>query len=224
MPLSRTQKRNRKNKTERRKKASEARRRQSSASRKIQTAVRDYNKLDKCAICLLAVKPNLQKQCHNFHPKCIAQWIASTNANKHLCPSCRQPLLPATSNSPKTSNPSARRRQPIDSARRRQPIDSANEVSDLFMRINILVNEIDDIDYDFLSQTENERLNGRIQRVLTMFNTFIDGINRGDMNDPSVVFFLEDRAAIFGEANDLIRQLQVIYEQSEETADIRATR
>jgi hypothetical protein len=68
MALSRTQKRNKKNKTERRKKASETRRRQASetrrrqasASRKIQTAFRDYNQLDKCSICLLGVRPELQ--------------------------------------------------------------------------------------------------------------------------------------------------------------------
>ncbi len=230
MALTRTQKRNRKNKKERRQKASETRHRKSSetrhrkssetrrqkaseikrrhASRKIQTVFRNYNKLDKCGICLLAVRPNLQEYCHNFHPKCIAKWKTSINANNQLCPTCREPLLRTTLNYSQSQN---------------EVLDIAENVLTLHTIINTLVSEINSLEYGFFSYTENEELGAQIQRILTMFDTFMADVAEGKMNEPTVINFLAQRESILEETRRLIAQLEEEHEILQETDDTRAS-
>ena len=222
MALTRTQKRNRKNKKERRQKASETRRQKASetrrqkaseikrrhASRKIQTVFRNYNKLDKCGICLLAVRPDLQEYCHNFHPKCIAKWKTSINANNQLCPTCREPLIRTTLNYSQSQN---------------EVLDIAENVLTLHTIINTLVSEINSLEYGFFSYTENEELGDQIQRILTMFDTFMADVAEGKMNEPIVINFLAQRESILEETRRLIAQLEEVHEILQELDDVRVS-
>ena len=226
MALSRTQKRNKKKKTERRSKASETRRRQASetrrrqasetrrrhtGSRKIQTAFRDYNKLDKCSICLLGVRPELQEQCHNFHPKCIAQWKASANANRNLCPSCRQPLLSTKSQQPTL-------------ATQTDLMAFAREINQKFVDLTVLIDHIGRLDPDYFENAPE--FDQWLRGIMIYSNVIMTRVNDGvpDGHPEIALSYLRERTSHLIQMDHLIERLEEDREVLQEVADIRATR
>jgi hypothetical protein len=231
MVLSRTQKRNKKNKTERRKKASETRRKKASetrrmqasetmrrhtGSRKIQTAFRDYNQLDKCSICLLGVRPELQEQCHNFHPECIARWKASANANRKLCPSCRQPLL------------STKRQQ----STRTTQTDLNTLIRNIRFKkdqITVLIDHISHLQpdyFDYSPTLDPLGLDYLIREVMINSNVMIEQASNGtlDARPELADAYLRGGHAHLNEMDDLIEKLKEDLEVFREVHDIRVTR
>ena len=211
MPLTRTQKRNRKKKAERhRRKASETRRREATASRKIQTAarrasaVREYNKLDKCGICLDRIRPSLEQQCHNFHPKCIAQWRVSTNANRHRCPICRDIMI---------SNPSDRIELAVLARNIRAKLDE----------LTVLIEQIRDLYDDYFDGVPE--LDDVLQEVMTESIVILGVLGDNTLNArPELADDYLRRGTInLNRLTDLIYQLEQELEGLQEIADIRAT-
>ena len=216
LSLTRTQKRNRKKKAERhRRKASETRRRQASASRKIQaaarrvSAVREYNKLDKCGICLDKIRPSLEEQCHNFHPKCIAQWRASTNANRHLCPMCRNPMI---------SNPTARTELAVLARNIRSKLDE----------LTLLIDHISYLEPDYFGDVPE--LHHVLQGVMIDSNVILARVADGelrhvapDARSEQANDYLRRGDSHLNQMDDLIYRLLEDLEGLQEVADIRAT-
>jgi hypothetical protein len=205
---TRTQKRNRKKKAERRKKASETKRRQqTSATRKIQTAFRDYNKLDKCSICLLGVRPELKEYCHNFHPKCLAQWKASVNANRYKCPTCRQPLL---------SNQSSH----TDLVALARNIQSKRD------DLTVLIDDINYMEPDYLEYNALENaLGARVEESMIQSEVFLNSVADGTIyTHPELAnYYLNHSSAHLNQMDYLIHLLREELEVLQEVADIRAT-
>ena len=216
--LTRTQKRNRKKKAERRKKASETRRRQASetrrrqasATRKIQSAarrasaIREYNRFDKCGICLDRIRPSLEEQCHNFHPKCIAQWRASTNANRHRCPICRDIMI---------SNPTARTELAVLVRNIRSKLDD----------LTVLIDHIGYLEPDYFEDVPE--LDAVLQGVMIDSNVILARVANGTLDArPDIADdYLRRGDAHLNQMDDLIERLEETREGLQEVADIRAT-
>jgi len=139
------------------KKSSSTRRKVSSlrkknASKRIQRA---FRKTERCGICLDRVQKNIGNHCHDFHPRCIQNWIS----RGHLtCPTCKQfmPELGIHVQSQLHINTDF-------------IIRIKNEVDEIYNDINDIVNDINELDETALDD-ELPNSNETYQVVLTRIN------------------------------------------------------